>query len=123
MARKPRIHYPGAFYHVILCGNGGQEIFYSKADRSRFYLPLQEGIERYGHRFHAFCLMTNHLHLVVQVGAMPLAKILQNISFRYTRYINKKKKRNGQLLQGRYKAILMLIAICLNWSVTSIIIP
>ena len=107
MARKPRIHYPGAFYHVILRGNGGQEIFYSKADRSRFYLLLQEGIERYGHRFHAFCLMTNHLHLVVQVGDMPLAKILQNISFRYTRYINKKKKRNGHLFQGRYKAILI----------------
>ena len=107
MVRKPRIHYPGAFYHVILHGNGGQEIFYSKADRSRFYLLLQEGIERYGHRFHAFCLMTNHLHLVVQVGDMPLAKILQNISFRYTRYINKKKKRNGHLFQGRYKAILI----------------
>ena len=107
MARKPRIHYPGAFYHVILRGNGGQEIFYSKADRSRFYLLLQEGIERYGHRLHAFCLMTNHLHLVVQVGDMPLAKILQNISFRYTRYINKKKKRNGHLFQGRYKAILI----------------
>jgi len=107
MARKPRIHYPGAFYHVILRGNGGQEIFYSKADRSRFYLLLQKGIERYGHRFHAFCLMTNHLHLVVQVGDMPLAKILQNISFRYTRYINKKKKRNGHLFQGRYKAILI----------------
>ena len=107
MARKPRIHYPGAFYHIILRGNGGQEIFYSKADRSRFYLLLQEGIERYGHRFHAFCLMTNHLHLVVQVGDMPLAKILQNISFRYTRYINKKKKRTGHLFQGRYKAILI----------------
>ncbi len=107
MARKPRIHYPGAFYHVILRGNGGQHIFYSMADRSRFYLLLQEGIERYGHRFHAFCLMTNHLHLVVQVGDMPLAKILQNISFRYTRYINKKKKRNGHLFQGRYKAILI----------------
>jgi putative transposase len=51
--------------------------------------------------------MTNHLHLVVQVGDMPLAKILQNISFRYTRYINKKKKRNGHLFQGRYKAILI----------------
>ena len=107
MARKPRIHYPGAFYHVILRGNGGQDIFYSKADRSRFYLLLQEGIERYGHRIHAFCLMSNHLHLVVQVGDIPLSKILQNISFRYTRYINKRKKRIGHLFQGRYKAILI----------------
>jgi hypothetical protein len=44
MSRKPRIHYPGAFYHVMLRGNGGQDIFFSNEDRSRFYLLLQEGI-------------------------------------------------------------------------------
>ena len=43
---KPRVHYPGAFYHVILRGNGGQDIFFSKNDRTKFYLLLQEGIER-----------------------------------------------------------------------------
>ena len=62
MARKPRVHYPTALYHVILRGNGGQE------DRFRFYLLLQEGIERYGHLIHAFCLMTNPVHLAIQVG-------------------------------------------------------
>jgi hypothetical protein len=51
--------------------------------------------------------MSNHLHLVVQAGDIPLSKILQNVSFRYTRYINKKKKRIGHLFQGRYKAILI----------------
>ena len=107
MARKPRIHYPGAFYHVILRGNDGQDIFYNRYDRFRIYLLMQEGIERYRHRIHAFCLMTNHLHLVIQVGNIPLSKILQNISFRYTRYINKRKKRVGHLFQGRYKAILI----------------
>ncbi len=107
MSRKPRIHYPGAFYHVILRGNGGQDIFYAKADRSRLYLLFQEGVQRYGHRIHSFCLMSNHLHLVVQVSHIPLSKILQNISFRYTRYINKRKKRIGHLFQGRYKAILI----------------
>ena len=68
MARKPRLHYPAALYHVILRGNGGQEIFFNQEDRFRFYLLLQEGIERYGHRIHAFCLMTNHIHLAIQVG-------------------------------------------------------
>ena len=77
MARKPRIHYPGAFYHVILRGNGGQDIFFSKNDRTKFYLLLQEGIERFGHRIHAFCLMTNHIHLVIQIGDIPLSKIMQ----------------------------------------------
>jgi REP element-mobilizing transposase RayT len=107
MARKSRIHYPGAVYHVILRGNGGQDLFYSKMDRSRLYLLLQEGIERYKHRIHAFCLMTNHLHFVIQVGEVPLSPIIQNLSFRYTRYINKVKKSVGHLFQGRYKAILI----------------
>ena len=107
MARKPRLHYLDAFYHVILRGNGGDDIFYSKADRSRFYLLLQEGVERYGHRIHAFCLMTNHVHLVIQVGEVPLSRIIQNVSFRYTRYLNRRRKRIGHLFQGRYKALLI----------------
>ena len=107
MARKPRIHYPGAYYHVILRGNGGQDIFFSKKDRTKFYLLLQEGTERFEHRIHAFCLMGNHVHLVIQVGDIPLSKIMQNVTFRYTRYINTRKKRIGHLFQGRYKAILV----------------
>jgi len=107
MARRPRIHYPGAYYHVILRGNGGQDIFFSKKDRTKFYLLLQEGIERFEHRIHAFCLMSNHVHLVVQVSDIPLSKIMQNVTFRYTRYINSRKKRIGHLFQGRYKAILI----------------
>jgi REP element-mobilizing transposase RayT len=63
MARKPRIVYPGALYHVILRGNDGQTIFFDDKDRTRFYMLLQEGIERFGHRVHAFCPMTNHMHL------------------------------------------------------------
>ncbi|MDH5561852.1 MAG: transposase, partial [Deltaproteobacteria bacterium] len=107
MARKPRIHYPGAVYHVILRGNGGQDIFFSKADRSRFYLLLQDGAERFSHRIHAFCLMTNHVHLAIQVGEVPLSRIMQNISFRYTGYLNRRKQRTGHVFQGRYKALLI----------------
>ncbi len=65
MARKPRIHYPGALYHVILRGNARQDVFSDEKDRYRFYLLMQEGIERYGHRVLAFCLMTNHIHLAL----------------------------------------------------------
>ena len=107
MARKPRIHYPGAFYHVILRGNGGRDIFFSNKDRTKFYLLLQEGIERFEHRIHAFCLMTNHIHLVIQIGDIPLSKVMQNVTFRYTRYINSRRKQIGHLFQGRYKAILI----------------
>jgi len=107
MTRKSRIHYPGAVYHVILRGNGGEDIFFARQDRTRFYLLLQEGVERYGHRIHAFCCMTNHVHLAIQVAEISLAKIIQNVSFRYTRHINKRKKRIGHLFQGRYKALLI----------------
>jgi len=107
MARKPRIHYPGATYHVILRGNGGGDIFFDPPDYTRLCFLIQEGVERFHHRIHAFCFMTNHLHLLVQVAETPLSKIVQNFSFRYTRYINKKIKRTGHLFQGRYKAILI----------------
>jgi len=91
----------------MLRGNGGQDIFYSKADRYHFYLLLQQGIERYGHRIHGFCCMTNHTHLAVQVADVPLSSIMQNIAFRYTRWVNRRKQRIGHLFQGRYKAILV----------------
>jgi REP-associated tyrosine transposase len=60
----------------MLRGNGGQPIFFADADRYRLYLLLQEGVERYGHRIHAFCLMSNHLHLAMQVAEVSLSKIL-----------------------------------------------
>lgn len=107
MARKSRIHVPGGVYHVLLRGNDGQDIFFTGKDRARFSLLLQEGTERFTYLLHAFCYMTNHVHLVIQVGDVPLSKIIQNLSFRYTKYINKQKNRIGHLFQGRYKAILV----------------
>lgn len=107
MARKPRIHYPGAIYHVMLRGNGGMKIFFLDEDRHYFYSLIQEGIDRYEYQIHAFCFMHNHVHLVLRVGNICLSKIIQNISFRYTRWINKRMKRYGHLFQGRYKAILV----------------
>jgi len=91
----------------MLRSNAGQAIFYNDEDRYHLYLLLQEGMSRYGHRIHGFCLMSNHVHLAVQVGEEPLSKIMQNLSFRYTRWVNRKQKRIGHLFQGRYKAILV----------------
>ena len=107
MARKSRIHLPGGLYHVIFRGNGGQDVFLTAADRYRFYLLLQEGTCRFGYRVHAFCLMDNHIHLALQVGDIPLSRGMQNLSFRYTRWINWRQKRTGHLFQGRYKAVLV----------------
>lgn len=107
MARKPRVHCPGALYHVTLRGNAGQTIFFDERDRTRFYLLLQEGTERFRHRIHAFCLMSNHVHLAIQVADLPLSRIIQNLSFRYTKWVNRRQSRSGHLFQGRYKAVLV----------------
>jgi len=107
MARKPRIHVPGGTYHVMLRGNGGQDIFFDDSDRHHMYELLQEGVQRYGHRILGFCCMGNHVHLAVQVADEPLSQIMQNLSFRYTRWINRKWGRTGHVFQGRYKAILI----------------
>ncbi len=71
MVRKPRYHIPGAYYHVMLRGNNGQSIFLNDADRCRLCLLIQQGIERYGHRIHAFCFMSNHIHLLAQTSQTP----------------------------------------------------
>lgn len=107
MPRKPRIHFPSAVYHVILRGNGKQDIFFNEGDRFRFHLLLQEATERYRCRIHAFCLMSNHIHMALQVSDNPLSRIMQNITFRYTRWINWRQQRSGHLFQGRYKAVLV----------------
>jgi len=107
MARKPRLHVPGGFYHVMLRGNAGQDIFFSDGDRAVFCLLVQEGIERFGHRVHGFCLMSNHVHLLIQVADVPLSRVMQNLSFRYTRWINRQRGQVGHLFQGRYKAVLV----------------
>ena len=107
MARRPRIHLPGGVYHVMLRGNGGQEIFLDPGDGAQFLDLLAEGTARFGFRCHGYCLMPNHVHLVLQPGAAPLSGAMQNLSFRYTRHVNARERRVGHLFQGRYKAILV----------------
>ena len=107
MARQPRVHVRGGFYHVIVRGNGGQPIFLHDADHLHLYQLLQEGTARFGYRVHGFCCMPNHLHLALQVGQVPLSKIMQNLSVRYTGWLNRRTKRMGHLFQGRYKALLV----------------
>lgn len=91
----------------MLRGNGGQPVFYSNADRCRMCLLIQEGVERFGHSIHSFCFMTNHLHLAIEVRDTNISRIMQNLTFRYTRYFNKIYKRSGHLFQGRFKSIVV----------------
>jgi REP element-mobilizing transposase RayT len=107
MARQPRLHLAGGLYHVILRGNARQDIFFDDEDRHRFYWLIEQGVKRFGYRVHAFCCMTNHVHLAVQVSEAPLSRGMHNLAFRYTRWINHRQQRVGHLFQGRYKAILV----------------
>ena len=107
MARKPRLHLSGGLYHVMLRGNNGQNIFFDNSDREYLESLVSEGVKRFDHKILAYCWMSNHIHLAIEVNIIPLSKIIQNLSFRYTRYINKKNKQVGHLFQGRYKAILV----------------
>lgn len=107
MARKPRIHYPGALYHVMLRGNAKQMIFTEAVEYQQFEKIVAEGLEQHQVRLHAYCWMRNHIHLALQVGEIPLPKLMQGLSQRYTVWFNHRHDRVGHLFQGRYKDILI----------------
>jgi REP element-mobilizing transposase RayT len=106
MARKPRIEYEGAFYHVLTRGNQKQKIFKDKYDFARYLEILSDYKNQFKYNLHAYALMDNHVHLLMETEKMPLSKIMQGINQRYTAYFNKKYRTVGHLFQGRYKAIL-----------------
>ena len=103
MPRKERIH----VYHVILRGNDRRDIFADDKDRFRFYTILENACRRIPFKIHAFCLMTNHIHLEIQVADIPLPRIMQRIALRYAQWFNWRHGKSGHLFQGRYKAILV----------------
>lgn len=107
MPRRKRTHYFNAIYHVILRGNHRQNIFFCDKDRLQMYNYLSEACEIFGCKIHLFCFMTNHVHFVIEIGYIPLAKIMQSINSRYARYINKQQERKGYLCEGRYQAIIV----------------
>ena len=107
MARPLRITFPGAFYHVTSRGNERKNIYKSKRDREKFLEYLGEAHERYGAIIHAYCLMTNHYHLLIETPDANLPQIMKHLNSSYTTYFNVKRKRFGHLFQGRYKAFLV----------------
>jgi REP element-mobilizing transposase RayT len=106
MARKPRVHFSGAFYHVIVRGNRRQKIFKEEEDYNLYLEILKQNTERYRVILYAYVLMQNHIHLLVEVNDIPLSRLMQNLQFCYTRNFNIKYHKTGHLFQGRYKAIL-----------------
>jgi len=107
MGRPLRIEYPEAFYHVTSRGNERKDIFKSNRDREKFLTYLHTATERYGAVVHAYCLMSNHYHLLLETPVGNLSQIMRHINGAYTNYYNTKRSRAGHLFQGRYKAILV----------------
>jgi len=107
MARPPRLEFPGAVYHVVVRGNERKAIFLDDSDRERYLGRLAHYRERFDFRLHAFCLMTNHVHLALRSGRFPLSRFMAGLQSSYTQWFNRRHKRVGHLFQGRYKSFLV----------------
>lgn len=107
MARPLRLEFPGAVYHVTSRGNQGQNVFSDDAHRSAFLGILSGTIRRYNWICHAYCLMDNHYHLLIETPDGNLSKGMRQVNAVYTQYANRMSGEGGHLFQGRYKAILV----------------
>ncbi|MCK4600419.1 transposase [Candidatus Bipolaricaulota bacterium] len=107
MARPLRIEYPGAVYHVTSRGNAQQDIFADDHDREAFLEVLAHVIDRFEWLCHAYCLMSNHYHLLIETPSPDLSRGMQLLNGVYTQRFNRQHKRSGHVFQGRFKAILV----------------
>lgn len=106
MARKPRLEIEGGLYHIITRGNDRRPIFHSKEDHAKFLSLLATQKERLPFFLYAYCMMTNHIHLLIERKADMVGRIMHRVLTGYTQYYNRRYKKVGHLLQGRHKAIL-----------------
>ena len=107
MARKTRIWYPGAMYHVMCRGHRGQAIFLDNEDRRVFLNRLLHAIRDHSCNILSYCLMTNHVHLQVETSQVELWKMMKQLNMMYAIFFNKRYDYVGPLFQGRYRANLI----------------
>jgi REP element-mobilizing transposase RayT len=107
MARPLRLEFAGALYHVTARGDGREDIYLTDGDRRLFLDLLAEAWERFTWSVHAYCLMTNHYHLLVETPDANLSKGMRQLNGVYTQRFNRTYQRVGHVFQGRYKAILV----------------
>ena len=106
MARKPRAEVEGGLYHVITRGNNRRQIFNAPADYKKFLSLLAVQKDKLPFLLYAYCLMTNHVHLLLERQASAVGRIMHRLLTGYAQYYNRRYQRVGHLLQGRHKAIL-----------------
>jgi REP element-mobilizing transposase RayT len=107
MARRLRIHLPGGFYHVTLRGNHQQSIFLADGHHDLLDRIVAEAAAVEGARIHAYCWMTNHIHLLAQVSGRPLGRLMLRIASRYARTVQSHMATTGHLFERRYHASLV----------------
>lgn len=107
MSRPLRIEYPGAWYHVMNRGRGSERVFFTDTDREAFIKVLRETFQLWNMRISAYCLMSNHYHLLIQTPDGNLSRCMRHVNGVYTQRFNRFHKQEGQLFRGRYKAVLV----------------
>jgi REP element-mobilizing transposase RayT len=107
MARRPRLLYPGAIYHVMSRGNRKAPIFDDDADRVRFFETLETAGDRYGARIHEVCQMTNHYHLLLATPRGNLSGFMQYLNGVFAQRSNRRHGRSGHLFEGRFRSIVV----------------
>ena len=107
MSRPLRIEYPGALYYVTARGNARGKIYVDDSDREVFLNVLAFVVKRFSWLCHAYCLMGNHYHLLIETPEANLSRGMRQLNGIYTQKFNWKRRRSCHLLQGRYKAIIV----------------
>lgn len=104
MAKKKRIWYPGAVYHITNRGNRRSDIFRDEEDYQVYLIILEQTMDKYPYILYAYCLMTNHIHIQLETKDIEIWHIMRNINLLYTKYFNNKYNYVGHLFQGRYNS-------------------
>lgn len=117
MARPLRLEIEGGIYHITSRGNARQIIFLDGSDKQKFLETLNLVVERFNWLCHAYCLMDNHYHLMIETPEGNISRGMRQLNGVYTQFFNKRHKSVGHLFQGRYKSILVdkdryLLSLC-----------
>ena len=107
MPRQLRIEYPGAIYHVMSQGDRRDDIYFDDVDRQDFLKTLAEACQKTDWQVHAYCLLRNHFHLVVETPNANLSEGMHWLLGTYTGRLNRRHQQTGQVFSGRYKALVV----------------
>ena len=104
MPRQPREYSKSKIYHIMYKGIDGQDIFYDENDKLDFLEKLLENKKEFKFKIFSYCLMNNHVHLVIGIEAENLSNAMKSLSLKYVLYFNKKYERSGPLFQNRFNS-------------------